>query len=72
VFLWFLISLLLGGTSGASSRDIAVDRESTVYVTGQTSSAHYPTTAAFDTTLLNRGDGSEQQRGGEDTTTQRL
>ena len=51
VFLWFLISLLLGGTSGASSHDIAVDREGTVYVTGQTSSAHYPTTAAFDTTL---------------------
>jgi hypothetical protein len=50
VFLWFLISLLLGGTSGASSHDIAVDREGTVYVTGQTSSAHYPTTA-FDTSF---------------------
>jgi hypothetical protein len=61
VFLWFLISLLLAGTSGASSHDIAVDREDTVYVTGQTSSAHYPTTAAFDTTLLNRGHGAHRR-----------
>src|SRR5215211_7915263 len=45
-------STFLGGTSGDSASDIAVDGSGSAHVTGQTNSADYPTTpGAFDPTL---------------------
>ena len=46
-----LYSTYLGGGSGEQGRGVAVDAAGSAYVTGFTSSANFPTAAAFDTAL---------------------
>jgi hypothetical protein len=50
-------STFLGGTGGETARGIAVDRRGSAYVTGEVSSADFPTTAAaFDASFNGGGD----------------
>ncbi len=50
-------STYLGGSSGDSPGDIAIDQDGSVYLVGVTSSSNYPTVSAFDSSYEGYSDG---------------